>query len=683
MDAAYAACTANSNLDLNAIRVDPSCRGPGIFIEDVGSSNLSPKANVKPAIPFVPFKITEFCRVHESGSCVARYSLPSEEFVSKDKDGQSFFSGTIGEYVEFLNEQEKIYNAVGYTLRSEMSDAADETMANSFEFPTSEREMKAQLLGALKLSNEYTLKSILGIDPKAECPKFPMPGVNNELPGFQFPRVRIKGVIDMRVDDIIKRFNEQQDLLCSLGFSFFDYIDVNSIQDPKVLIQKVLELKDKLIADLGMSEYAEYFNMETVQDVQNVINIAKSIQDLINAKGNPSPEQLFALRQQLNSVLPPDYKIPDIPNIPSPTPPSRMYLSLKKRKDWTGFNYGSKDRVGTYAHAYYEIRGSEDEQEATAFGAAGLYILTREINALGGYGYAFAGPSGVEGKLVFKVFGQDAFPPQEFKDSKQILAGDPNLWDWEFDQGYRSMFMVGPIPVTVTAGARTKVGVGYEYGIYSTQLKGTIYPYASASAYASGAAGIPKVLAVGAEADLTLIDAKLPISGFAGVKFDEVGYPYLKLGIDANANYEALKGRIYAYAEYLVPRAALPPWKKKKSTFDIFTWDGIRKSHRIMNWGMEIGRNATKISGELIDQTDRAESEELGKKLLLNDRKIELTDFQTRVGRKIDEVFTGINTELNSPKNLQLSNYKDFFKQQADNSQDKIDALHQSLQLVL
>jgi hypothetical protein len=139
----------------------------------------------------------------------------------------------------------------------------------------------------------------------------------------------------------------------------------------------------------------------------------------------------------------------------------------------------------------------------------------------------------------------------------------------------------------------------------------------------------------------------------------------------------------YAFAEYLVPRASIPPWKSKTSTFDIFNWEGVKKEHRIMNWGIDIGRNSTKISGELIDQTDRVESEALGKALLLNDRAREIAKFQETVDDKIDAVFTGINLELNSERNLQLSKYKGFFQQQADGSEEKIKALHQGLQVIL
>ncbi len=543
---AYAIPNCPEGVDLSAIPSGQDCSKSSVFVEDTGTSSLQTVARRKTPIEFVPFKISDFCKKYDDTVCVEKYKNPGELFTQRDAQGFFFFDGTIQEYLDYLNEQERVYNETGYTLRPQSPGSENESISNSFEIPTSETEMKTQLLGALKLSNPKTLENILGINPKESCPKFPVPGYDNELPGFQYPRIRIKGVIDMRLDELLRRFNKQQEILCSLGFSFFDYISLDSIEDPKVLAEKILELKDKLTKEIGLSQYSEYFSMESVEAIQSTINVVKQINDLISGKTKPSPEQLLALRQELNAVLPSDYVIPDIPNIPAPTPPSRMYLKIKKRKDWNGFNFGSKDRVGTYGSAYLEIRGSEDEQESTAFGAAGLYILNQDINMIGGYAYAFASPKALEAELTFKVFGQNVFPPKKYKESEKIVVEDASLWDWEFDQAYRSSFMVGPVPVTLTAGARAKLGVGMGYGVYKTQLKATITPYASALAYASATAGIPKLLAVGAEAKLMLLDASLPISGYSGVNFDEVGYPYLKLGIDAIAQYEAMNGAIFA-----------------------------------------------------------------------------------------------------------------------------------------
>ncbi|RYZ85720.1 MAG: hypothetical protein EOP04_15380 [Proteobacteria bacterium] len=266
------------------------------------------------------------------------------------------------------------------------------------------------------------MPNILNVDSKAECPKLPVPGQNLESVNAKSPKIRIPGVIDMPIDELIRRLNEQQDVLCSLGYSYFDYIDIDTIKSPLQFFDQILRLKDELLSKLGLSKLSQTFAMEDVKAIEGVIDIAKSIQNLISAKGQPSPEQIYDLSQKLNTVLPAGYDIPNIPNIPSPIPPSRAYLDLKKRKDWSGLKYGNDDLISTYAKAYFELRGSQDEQSAQAYGDGGLYIFGRSISAVGGYVDGIAGKNGVEANAALKVFGQSVFTPLNYKDSVKVVV---------------------------------------------------------------------------------------------------------------------------------------------------------------------------------------------------------------------------------------------------------------------
>lgn len=619
------------------------------------------------AIPFVPFKIEDFCRVYFNGTCESYYSDRSQAFSNEE-----VFKGTVGAYVDYLNSMEKLYNANGHTLRPQ-SESADDEVNRPYEIPTPAAELKSQLLNLLGLNTEKVLETVLGLDPNAECPTLPIPGRDIEDPGFSYPKFSVPGINQLPLDDIIRRFNEHQNVFCSFGMSLYEKLDPHEKYRPEDLIKKLLDVRNEILAKLGLSEYSGAFSMESLQDIQAGIDIAKDIADLIEAKEIPSPEQLFALREKLNLVIPDEWEIPDIPNIPSPTPPTRRDLEIKKRKDWSGFNYGKRDRFATYANAYLELRGSETEQQATAFGATGIYILNNEINALGGYATAFAGPEKISLDMEFKAFGQNVFPPQHFAESVQIIKSKPDAFGYDYDKEYQKTFMVGPVPVTVGLGARIGLLMGYSYGVYTTQLKGSIDPSAFAEGYAWGEAGIPGLLSVGAKASLTILNAKLPLTGYAGVNFDQAGYPFLKLAIDSKLQYTALNGRAYAFANYLVPRWGLPPVKKKTSEYEIFAWAGMKGDHSIMNWGMELGRNGTKLTGELLDQTDRAEAQALQTAIDIDNRKEALASYQADVQNKVSAIFNGIRSDLLSEGNLQALKYDGLLGESIDNAATTID----------
>ncbi len=677
-------CDTPSGVNFESLPSEAHCEK--IYALEEGSSTLKfQSGRGSKAVPFVPFKIGEFCKVYDGGACRTFYRQESEIYVQHDSFKNEVFEGTIGAYVAHLNDQERDLNAIGYSLRPEKDNAEEESLANAYEIPTDSSALKSQLLYSLNLDADKVLPNLLGINPKSDCPQLPVPGSNVESSKTQFPLVSIPGVMKMPLDQVVKKFNQQQEVLCSLGLSFFDYVDIELVKEPITFFQNLAELKDKLLSKIGISKFAEVFNMEGLENIATFTDLAKQINDLITGKGISSPEQIFALKDQMNKVIPAEYQIPDVPNIPAPVPPDRQYLDLKKKKTWSGFNIGDKNLFQTYANAYYEIRGSEQVRSATAYGAAGLHILGKEINALGGYADAYAGPDKITADLKFQAFGQDVFPPKHFDGTPSIVVGKPRAWDFDFDKAYSQVFMVGIVPVTVKAGGKINVGVGYEFAIHLTELTATAYPYALASAYASGTAGIPGLLAVGAEADLLLIGGRVPLTGRAAVQFDEMGYPYLKIGLDSKVEIETLKGRVFAYAEYIVPRASLPPWKKKKSTFDLINWKGDKQFRPIMNWGIEIGRNSTKISGDLADQTDRDEANKLDETLKINDRKIEIADLHAALNNKITQFRQKVAEEFTA----QAGAGKDpdqnvnLFTQSVDSLDSEIRSLHTSLLLVL
>ena len=183
-------------------------------------------------------------------------------------------------------------------------------------------------------------------------------------------------------------------------------------------------------------------------------------------------------------------------------------------------------------------------------------------------------------------------------------------------------------------------------------IAGEVGPYAKATGYAEAEVSII-IVAVGAEAKITIVNAYVPLVGRVGAKFAPNGDPYLALDIDATARYNALNGRVSAYVKYYVPRFGIPPWKKKKSSKTLFAWDGMKAEHKIMSWGITYGYDGVELSGDLLDQTDIAHYEAIDDKILLIDRAKELIEYQNSTIAAYNQSLNAIVDDINS--NLGLS----------------------------
>ena len=593
------------------------------------------------AITFVKWTLEEVCQ--DSGNLYCDPSKVIDDMVTDTGEG---FRGTVGEYVDFLNEKERYFNQFGQSLR-------DEGILPAGRIPTSVEDLKEAFLEALKINGPETLAKIIGNGSVDNCELIPSIGSNIENPNGRI-RIDLPDYGRLDLNDVINRVNDQQKILCSLGFSIFDIVPLNLNQDPRVVFKRLIEVRNELINELGLDQYDALFSMEGFEEVKKYADLAKDIDELLKAKKFPSPEQIFELKDKLNAVLPADLQIPDLPSIPRPSPPDFSYLDLKKRKEWDGFNIGRQDRFAAVSNAYLEIRGDRTEQAATAEGFASIYILNQELNVIGGYGYFHAAPTKLDGELKLKVLGQDVFEPKKFEESLEIKIAEPELFRWDFDKSYSQTFFVGPVPVTVALGGRANLKLGYEVGITFMSLNGRLIPSAAAEAYAQVVAGIPGLLAVGAEANVTLIDIKVPLTGSANIFFDEVGAPMLDLSITANANYTTLKGRAFAYVEYPKPRVGIPPWKRKRAEKELFAFEGNTVNHSIMNWGIEIGRFGSKIRGDLIDQSDRKEAEAIAAEVKLNLRKEKMEKYREELGQRANTIFTVIGEDFTSVANTTL-----------------------------
>lgn len=601
--------------------------------------------------PFTPFTLDEICKTSSGTICVEQYR-PDEIVRFAEKKVVDFvvrevvyFQGPASEYVRYLNDKEQTLTNLGYSLRDEADDLQFR------KIPVDVQEMRANLLKSLNTFAPQLVGIVKEPLVGEACPAVPVDYIDSIPEKFA---LKFKDKIEV-LRDALNGLNGAQDVFCAIGYNLFESVGSDPDEEPSEFVTKVIEYKDKLIEKLGLSPYMDQLNPETFGKIKAYYEIAKDINDLIQAKQFPGPEQIYDLQAKLNKELPANLKIPEVPNIPVPVPVKPENLNVKKRKSWPGFVFGERNRVSVESGAWAEIAGNETTQAMTAAGDVTFYIFARPINALGGYGFLLASPEVNKAELTFKVLGQNVFEPMK-EESRTALTKDiPDVFVYDFDKGYTQQFMIGPVPVNVKAGARAKVGLGYRAGIEMTRLIGAVVPYASAAGYAEAAVGVDGVLSGGAGAELTLLDLKMPLTGEAGYRFDEVGYPYLGLRINAEAGYEYLNGRIYAYAEYPVPRAAIPPWKIKKDSLDIFTFKGTKVKHKILSWSLDYGRQGAKLGGDLLDQADKAESDKLDQAILLEQRKQAIADLETSVNVRARDIFVGIAADLNSEAHIKAA----------------------------
>lgn len=135
------------------------------------------------------------------------------------------------------------------------------------------------------------------------------------------------------------------------------------------------------------------------------------------------------------------------------------------------------------------------------------------------------------------------------------------------------LVFVGPVPVTLTAGAAGTVGssttASARLGSRGTALEasadGTFRPYARASVYASADAGIPEFLSIGISARLDLVEAALPVTSQVLARSDVQGDSLLEVDVRSDLELRLLQGRIDAQAKL--------PWDSYRTT--LFRFSGI------------------------------------------------------------------------------------------------------------
>jgi hypothetical protein len=147
-----------------------------------------------------------------------------------------------------------------------------------------------------------------------------------------------------------------------------------------------------------------------------------------------------------------------------------------------------------------------------------------------------------------------------YSGSGSTAIGYTKEWSIGKKRGYTQQFIVGIVPVKITAGAEATVGYIADIHLSGiTSLTGSFKPKASIGAYVQGGIGVIGYSA-GVEADLWLINESLKNSVTASLDMVEDTAGEYVVSLDGNLHehvynyFRGPNGKLYLYAEYTVPK---------------------------------------------------------------------------------------------------------------------------------
>ena len=147
-----------------------------------------------------------------------------------------------------------------------------------------------------------------------------------------------------------------------------------------------------------------------------------------------------------------------------------------------------------------------------------------------------------------------------YSGSGSTAVGYRKEWSFGKKKGYTQQFIVGIVPVKITAGAQATVGYVAKIGIDGiTSVTGSFKPKADMGAYVQGGVGVVGYSA-GVEADLWLLNESLKNSVTASLDFvEDADHEYIA-AINGDLHekiynyFRGPNGKLYLYAEYTVPK---------------------------------------------------------------------------------------------------------------------------------
>ncbi|MDQ3232633.1 MAG: hypothetical protein M3Q07_12510, partial [Pseudobdellovibrionaceae bacterium] len=424
---------------------------------------------------FVPFTAQDLNRTPPSTDPRLE-KLPNGGVRVRNAEGKVIYEATAEQWLQQLNAQEKRLTEMGHSVHD-----ADEIVTQ--EIPTDAEKLRSQLLNELGLNAPGILQKVR--DPLTNCPNVNTSRLPQDLLSQS---VQLSDATQLNFGSFLERLADTQSVLCSLGYSILDEALVSQVEnlgsmvtprsgaappgssgmssrrEPTArnfaapqqavneVVNQIMSRRDEIFDSLGLSGLAKGLNMEAFNKLGKIGDIAKDIQDVLAGKTQVGPEMLNDLKKTLGVEELVDKVIPHIPDFHLPGKPKRTPLNVKKSKRWDGLNIGKRDIIAMEGFAELVMGGTEETQTLRADAQSNFYIFSKDFNILDALGELRAGPKAVHAHLHMRIAGKDLFTPIDEPGSVNLTFENPSAFTFNKREGLSQTFMVGPIPVSVSAG---------------------------------------------------------------------------------------------------------------------------------------------------------------------------------------------------------------------------------------
>lgn len=618
--------------------------GAGILPMRAAVANAATGATA--AVDYMPFELREII------SPATGLPATAAEILKIEVQGKVLFEGPAFQLLAVLNAAEQFYCQQGHSLRGSGPIPWGKILTDS-------NLLNAQVLNTLRmgLTTLGKLRQRL-----TECPQIQIEyfGINlkTNVPYRGADVIEVEGN-NLDLQSFVDRINDQQDLLCSLGWSIAPSLSpgLGGID----LVRWLLDKRAWVMRELNISKYHPSFNLEVMLPLKTLGEMAADVDFFLSKQKVPGLGDLKAIAAKYDIPVPAALKIPELPDMPdewkSVEVPQHHELKLLKRKEWKGIDIGDRQRFAALATAYYEVRGSNQKNGETEIGVAAVsearaaaYIFEREYCALQAAVVLHADERHADGLATLRVAGKDV-ADFKFDQSVAYTFGRRDLLLLSLDMEATAQFTVGPVPVYVAARAAGQAALGLELGVSPLQIHASLLPSVDVSASVAGGVGFANVLSAGAQGTLVLIALGPTLQGEAVLALQE---PALTLGLSADAVYSGLSGSASAFVEYPVPRIGVPPWGVKRANFEIFRWTGFEGRNRIMGWTTKLTPFAMEMSGDIIDQADRAEAQALQQGLDDEHRRRAVMEMRRAAAERKHAVLKALVADLSSESSRRI-----------------------------
>ncbi len=148
----------------------------------------------------------------------------------------------------------------------------------------------------------------------------------------------------------------------------------------------------------------------------------------------------------------------------------------------------------------------------------------------------------------------------------------------QISKEYKYRFSVGPVPMSVTIGARGEAGVKYYVGLAPGAITGLLTPFVHSSAYVDAAAVDIEVVSNGAGGEVVILNDDLVIKGNVSLQLDQANKPYIWQDYSALNQMDSLSGKLYLFVKVYECDFSSFSCGDKKYTLDLWDWQGFKES---------------------------------------------------------------------------------------------------------